>query len=329
MLYAIVAVLAIILDQWLKFWVAGNIPLGTGVKELIPNMVSLVNLHNDGAAFGFLSGGNARIYFIILAGVFVLAVIIALATNFISGPVGRWSAVMVAAGGIANCIDRVIYGYVQDMFRFDFWPEFAIFNVADIFITVFAFVFILYIIFGGEKDDDYYEDDEEEYEDDEEYEEEAPARKSRRSEEEEPARKSARREEEPEEKPARKSRQAKYDEEFAQYKARRQAAAPAQTPDVKAAPAHNPADPFAEWERANKNQQQSPVQAQQPVQAVVYQPVVYQPVQPVVYQPVQPVQAYHPVQQPAQTAYKAPAQAPKKNPDDFDLEDILNEFKDF
>lgn len=85
MLYAIVAMLVIIADQWLKYWVAGNIVLDAGVKTLIPGVLSLVNIHNTGAAFGFLSGGNARIYFIIICAAFTIAVIVALATNFISG----------------------------------------------------------------------------------------------------------------------------------------------------------------------------------------------------------------------------------------------------
>ena len=172
MLYAIVALLVIIADQWLKYWVAGNIVLNTGMKELIPGVLSLVNIHNEGAAFGFMSGGNARIYFIIICAVFTIAVIVALATNFISGSLGRWSAVFIMAGGIGNCIDRILYGYVQDMFKVEFF-NFPIFNVADIAITVFCFVFILYILFGGEgrsarsrrlDDDDDYDDDEDEEE---------------------------------------------------------------------------------------------------------------------------------------------------------------------
>ena len=95
MLYAIVALLAVIVDQWVKYWVAGNIPLESTVNELIPGVISVVNVHNSGAAFGFLSGGGARIPFIIICGVFTVAIIIALATNFISNPLGRWSAVFV------------------------------------------------------------------------------------------------------------------------------------------------------------------------------------------------------------------------------------------
>ena len=166
MLYAIVALLVIILDQWTKYWVAGNIVLETGSKELIPGLASLVNVQNKGAAFGFLSGANAQLYLIAICGVFTLAVIILLATRVIRGELGRWSAIFVMAGGIGNCIDRLLYGYVQDMFRLDFFPQFPIFNVADIFITVFALLFILYILFGGNKkrasDEVEFEDEDEE-----------------------------------------------------------------------------------------------------------------------------------------------------------------------
>ena len=166
MLYAIVAVLVIIADQWVKFGVQSNPVLANGgTKELIPGILSLVNVHNDGAAFSFLSGGGARIYFIILTGVFVLAVIIALATNFISGRLARWSIVLVAAGGLSNCIDRVMNGYVQDMFKTDF-INFPVFNLADVFITVFCLIFVLAILFERESEDveeldDLYDEDDE------------------------------------------------------------------------------------------------------------------------------------------------------------------------
>ena len=182
MLYAIFGVLVIILDQAVKYWVAGNIPWQSGGETFIPGIVSLVNIHNDGAAFSFLSGSNARIFFIILTGVFTLAVIIALATKFISGPLARWSIVMVTAGGLSNCIDRVIYGYVQDMFKCEF-VNFPIFNVADIFITVFALLFVLAIIFEREPkyDDDYEDDYDEDYDEDEDDYEEPVRRKEKKA----------------------------------------------------------------------------------------------------------------------------------------------------
>lgn len=177
MLYAIIGMLVIIADQYIKFWVQGHIALTSTGEEFIPGILSLVNVHNDGAAFGFLAGSGARIPFIIVAGVFTVAVIIALATKLISGKLARWSIVLVTAGALSNCLDRVLYGYVQDMFKTEFM-NFPVFNLADVFISVFAIVFALAVIFGKTRrddDDDYeFEDDE----DDEEYE--KPSRASRK-----------------------------------------------------------------------------------------------------------------------------------------------------
>ncbi|MBR0040151.1 MAG: signal peptidase II [Oscillospiraceae bacterium] len=171
MLYAIVALLVIILDQWTKFWVSGHIALNTGSRELIPGLLKLVNIHNDGAALGFLSGKNAGMLFIILCAVFTIFVIIALATKLVKAPIGRWSLLFIMAGGVSNCIDRLLSGYVQDMFMPTFMDKLPIFNVADAFITVFCLVFVLFVLFGGRRDDDYEDEDEdeedEELEDDE------------------------------------------------------------------------------------------------------------------------------------------------------------------
>ena len=54
MLFAIIAAVILIADQWLKYWVTVNITLSTGSQELIPGVVKLVNIHNSGAAFGLL-----------------------------------------------------------------------------------------------------------------------------------------------------------------------------------------------------------------------------------------------------------------------------------
>ena len=213
MLYAIIGVLVIIADQWVKFWVSGNIALESTGEPLIPGVLSLVNLHNDGAAFSFLSGSGARIPFIILTGVFVLAVIIALATNFISGRVARWSIVLVAAGGLSNCIDRVIYGYVQDMFKLEF-INFPVFNLADVFITVFCIIFVLAILFERDRDD---EDDYDDLYDDEDDLPRRPSAGQKR------AARAAARAEAAEAKASRKARRDAEDDEYEEYKAARAA----------------------------------------------------------------------------------------------------------
>ena len=52
---------------------------------------------------------------------------------------------MVAAGGIGNLVDRTQLGYVRDFFEFTFM-DFAIFNIADAFVTVGAIVLIVALI---------------------------------------------------------------------------------------------------------------------------------------------------------------------------------------
>ena len=218
MLYAIFAVLVIILDQGVKYWVSGAIHMESAGETFIPGILSIINVHNDGAAFSFLAGSNARIYFIILTGVFTIAIIIALATKFISGPLARWSIVMVTAGGISNCIDRVIYGYVQDMFKCEF-VNFPVFNVADIFITVFALLFVIAVIFERDRRRDFRFDDDEEFDDEDEEEEEEPrlSRKERRA-----LRRAAREEEEDEEEEEEEPRRPSRKEKRAQRRAARE-----------------------------------------------------------------------------------------------------------
>ena len=334
MLYAIVALLVIILDQWTKFWVAGNIALNTGSRELIPGLIKLVNIHNDGAALGFLSGKNAGMFFIILCAVFTIFVIVALATRLIKSSVGRWSLLFIMAGGLSNCIDRIISGYVQDMFMPTFMDNLPIFNVADIFITVFCLVFILFVLFGGRSDDsdedededeDELEDEDEETDELEEEEEEdeeeaergflglfkANARRRDRDEDDEDEedeapviRRKEKVERKVERKPSRRDRQAELDEKYARYKAERAEREQQWSAPEEPTPVVDPADPFAEWDKANAKAGKSAAAPQAPVQTQA--PAV---------------------EAPAPAAPAAPAKKVEDDDMNFTLEDILAEFK--
>lgn len=164
MLYAIIAAIILIGDQWLKYWVTVNITLSTGEAALIPGVVKLVNIHNNGAAFGLLGdAAYARWLFLGVAALFVIVIIVVLAKHMFKSRFANWCAVMALAGAVGNCIDRALYGYVVDMFKVEFM-DFAVFNVADIFLVLACFAFIIYLIVdifkGGRSDDD--DDDEEE-----------------------------------------------------------------------------------------------------------------------------------------------------------------------
>ena len=152
MLYATVAVLAIILDQIVKYVVESKVALdaiGTDVVRLIPGFIHVTNIHNEGAAFSFLQG--ARWFFVALCVIFGCA----FRHMHYEGELRekrkkkltkfrkrlKWyhilMAVIVLAGAIGNCIDRIVCGYVVDMFEFEF-VRFPVFNIADIYITLGA-----------------------------------------------------------------------------------------------------------------------------------------------------------------------------------------------
>ena len=339
MLYAIIGMLVIIADQYVKFWTQGHIPLNSPGVEFIPGILSLTNVHNDGAAFGFLSGSGARIPFIILAGVFTLAVIIALATKLISGKLARWSIVLVTAGGLSNCLDRVMYGYVQDMFKTEF-INFPVFNVADIFITVFAIVFALAVIFGKTRKDD--EDDYEEFEDEEELpkvsrrkakrnkrravEEDYEDEEDEEEEEEEPV--PVRKPQKPQkQQKARKKRTVVMEDEEEEEAEEPAPAAPARkpAPQKKAAPAQKAAepeeDPFAGWDRASAKVSTEKAQAARTARRTAQAAA----------KPAAEAQVKTATRKAAASAPAAkPAPKPAPKPvveEEFSLDDILNEFK--
>ena len=145
MWYAIVAILILIADQGLKYWVTLNIPLDTGHVTLIPGVLELTNIHNNGAAFSILQHAPHWI-FVLFTLVFAAIAVFCLRRNVVHGKVGRWSVVLVLAGAVGNCIDRILSGYVVDMFNFLF-VRFAVFNLADIFIVVAGIALCLHVIF--------------------------------------------------------------------------------------------------------------------------------------------------------------------------------------
>lgn len=134
----IIAVL-IVLDQLVKAYVVQNIALGE-IKSWIPNLVSLTYLQNRGAAFSILQDQQ---WFFALITFVVMGVAVWYLHKHIED--SWWlvtGLVLIIAGGLGNFIDRVSQGFVVDMFHLDF-INFAIFNVADSYLTVGVVVLLL------------------------------------------------------------------------------------------------------------------------------------------------------------------------------------------
>jgi len=129
-------------DQISKFLVLEYLDKTT-TYPIIENVFHFTYVENPGAAFGMLA--DNRWVFMILSVVGISALIIWLA---IEKPKSMWirtAAAMIAGGGIGNMIDRIAYGYVVDFIDCRF-IDFYVFNIADSFVCVGCFMFIIGVI---------------------------------------------------------------------------------------------------------------------------------------------------------------------------------------
>ena len=119
---------------------------------LIKNVFQLEYLENRGAAFGVLQ--NQRVFFYISVIVITAAVIwfyskVPMEKKYL--PL-RICAVLIIGGAFGNCIDRIRLNYVVDFLYFKL-IDFPIFNVADIYVTVAAFLLIILILVYYKEED--------------------------------------------------------------------------------------------------------------------------------------------------------------------------------
>lgn len=107
---------------------------------------NLTLAHNSGAAFSFLAGagGWQRWFFVVLAAVISVVLIIWMRRLAETAKLEAISLALIIGGAIGNVIDRLIYGYVidfLDVYAGSYhWPAF---NLADSAICVGAVLLII------------------------------------------------------------------------------------------------------------------------------------------------------------------------------------------
>ena len=149
-LFSALAVGLLVLDQWLKLWITANLPLGESMPFL-PGLVELHTVHNYGAAWSSFSG--QRWLLLGVTACIIAAVVYVLARRIVRHPLGVAACLLILSGGIGNMIDRFRLGYVVDMFQFEFWRSYPVFNVADICVVVGAIMGAVYYMWLYEKYD--------------------------------------------------------------------------------------------------------------------------------------------------------------------------------
>ena len=137
----LIAGLVIFLDQVSKYC------LKNADQVLLPGLIQLTGTKNTGVAFGALAGSS-----------WLIMLLTALATGLLlfymikSRPRGLLAVglSMILGGAAGNLIDRLFHQYVIDFIELLF-VRFAIFNVADIAITVGWLLCLIALLLAKER----------------------------------------------------------------------------------------------------------------------------------------------------------------------------------
>ena len=143
LLYLILSILFVIVDQVVKMWIVNNFSLHDGM-ELIKGLVSILYVRNTGAAWGMFEG--KMVFFYLITAVAVGTLIYLMFKEKGKSKLLLTAYSLILAGAVGNFIDRIRLGYVVDMFKFEF-IDFPIFNVADICLTIGVIFLFYYVIF--------------------------------------------------------------------------------------------------------------------------------------------------------------------------------------
>lgn len=148
MLYFIFSAIIIVADFLAKRW-AAEVLQRIETIPIIEDVFHLTYVGNEGMAFGMLQGQR---YFFIAVTVVVLALVVGFMLKTRNKNRVLKTGLSFALGGAAgNLIDRIWLGYVVDMFDFRL-INFPVFNVADVFVCIGAFLVALYFIFYDGKE---------------------------------------------------------------------------------------------------------------------------------------------------------------------------------
>jgi len=146
MMFYLIAVAVILLDQATKAVIIRTLRLGQGIA-VVPGFFDIVYVLNPGAAFGFLAGlsdGIRNPLFILISVAAVILIVVYYTRYLRSHRLVSAALGLILGGAVGNLIDRLRYGMVVDfldvhVFQYH-WPAF---NVADSAISIGVSLMIL------------------------------------------------------------------------------------------------------------------------------------------------------------------------------------------
>ena len=154
LIWLAVIIVTVFLDQLTKYLTVLHLkPIDT--LPIIEDVFHLTYVENTGAAFGMMK--DARWVFMITSTLAIIGILgYMIHRYYVKKEKMPWmealSLSLILGGGIGNMIDRIMLGYVVDMFDLLLF-NYPVFNLADCFVVVGAILGSIYYLWLYDKYD--------------------------------------------------------------------------------------------------------------------------------------------------------------------------------
>ncbi|AHA07145.1 lipoprotein signal peptidase [Bacillus toyonensis] len=149
MIYYVIALFVIAIDQISKWLIVKNMELGMSIP-IIDNVLYITSHRNRGAAWGILE--NKMWFFYIITVVFVVFIVMYMKKYAQTDKLLGISLGLILGGAIGNFIDRVFRQEVVDFIHvYIFSYNYPVFNVADSALCIGVVLIIIQTLLEGKK----------------------------------------------------------------------------------------------------------------------------------------------------------------------------------
>ncbi|MEH3040870.1 MAG: signal peptidase II [Sphingomonas paucimobilis] len=156
-LAVLLAILVLIVDQFVKYWVTG--PMGIDYPGAELNLLPFFTLRfvqNFGVSLGLLQAGSEFARWALVAMTAIIATGVAVWIRSERQKPELIGLGLVLGGALGNIIDRVRFGYVVDYADFHIfgYSPFLVFNIADAAISIGVVILLVRALFAPKPKND-------------------------------------------------------------------------------------------------------------------------------------------------------------------------------
>ncbi|WP_242414990.1 signal peptidase II [Sphingomonas panni] len=146
----VIALLVLIVDQFVKYWVTG--PMGIDYPGAELNLLPVFTLRfvqNFGVSLGLLQAGSETARWALVAMTAIIATGVAVWIRRETQKPELIGLGLVLGGALGNIVDRVRFGYVVDYADFHIfgYSPFLVFNIADAAISIGVVILLVRALF--------------------------------------------------------------------------------------------------------------------------------------------------------------------------------------